>query len=331
MDNLIINRLQMQQNPKEQLPINVIANISYFALNVGIGLWLVPYLIAHLGIAVYGVIPLAISMSAYMGLVTTPISISVSRFLTIDLKKGDFKTANQTFNTAFFGLLTVSLFILPFILIGSFFVPDLLNIPDGYENVTRILFFFVLSAFLVTVVSGNFSVSAFSQNRLELTMMTHGIGLVSRVLVIVSLFTILTPQLWHVGIGFFMGALFTLGGAVWIWRRLTPELNIKRSYFDQSRLYDLLGMGGWVFVNQIGTLLFLNIDLIVVNRLFGAESGGYYGSVLQWVILLRALSGILSGVLTPTILAYHAEGKSDQLIRLSKLGINGTIDIMRDL
>ena len=90
--------------------------------------------------------------------------------------------------------------------------------------------------------------------------------------------------------------MLTLTGAVWVWRKLTPELSVKLSSFDCSRLHNLLGMSGWILVNQVGTLFFLNIDLIVVNRLFGAESGGRYASVLQWVILLRSLSGILAGL-----------------------------------
>ncbi|MFH1897588.1 MAG: oligosaccharide flippase family protein [Candidatus Desantisbacteria bacterium] len=296
-------------------------NMAYFILNLGIGIWLVPYLIVHLGVTVYGIVPLAISITAYIGLITISLNSSVSRFLTIELQKKDTETANRTFNTAFWGSLSIGLCLFPFMVLVSFFVPNILNIPDGYENETRIFFFFMMTTFLVSVVSANFSVSSFAQNRLDLSIIVQGIGLISRILLIIVLFALFSPQLWYVGISFMGGALFTLVGAVWLWKKLTPELNLKFSSFDYSRLKDLLGMGGWVLINQVGTLLFLNIDLIVVNKLFGAESGGCYASVLQWVILLRSLSGILAGLLTPTILACYANGKTDQIIMLSKISI----------
>ncbi len=80
-------------------------------------------------------------------------------------------------------------------------------------------------------------------------------------------------------------------------------------------------MGWWVVINQIGSLLFLQIDLIVVNLLFGATSAGEYAIALQWVILLRAVAGVLSGVLTPTILSCYARKQTETLIRVTKSAV----------
>ncbi|MCP4488320.1 MAG: oligosaccharide flippase family protein [Gammaproteobacteria bacterium] len=309
-----------KRNNKKQFVLNIASNSSYFILNIVIGIWLVPYLITHLGVDVYGIIPLAVSISAYMGLITVPFSLSITRFLGIDLKR-DIVVANQTFNTAYFGVLGITALVFPFVTLAALFVPDIVNIPSGHEDPVRLLFFLLFSSVLVTFICSCFFVSIFSQNRLELSSLIQGVGLVIRILFIVILFFFLSPQLWHVGVGFLGGTLLVLGGAVWSWRYLTPELIIRCSSFNRSRLNDLFGMTGWVFVNQFGSLLFLNIDLIVVNRLFGTESGGKYGAVLQWVILLRSLSGMLSGVLSPTILAFYAEGKIDQLVNFIKLSI----------
>jgi hypothetical protein len=42
---------------KKQMPLNLLSNVGYFALNVIIGLGMVPYLIRHLGKEGYGFIP----------------------------------------------------------------------------------------------------------------------------------------------------------------------------------------------------------------------------------------------------------------------------------
>jgi membrane protein EpsK len=84
---------------------------------------------------------------------------------------------------------------------------------------------------------------------------------------------------------------------------------------------DLTGMGWWVIVNQVGSLLFLSIDLIVVNLIFGATMGGEYAIALQWVVLLRAIAGTLSGLLTPIVLTYYAKEQTETLIRVSRSAV----------
>jgi membrane protein EpsK len=55
--------------------------------------------------------------------------------------------------------------------------------------------------------------------------------------------------------------------------------------------------------------------------LFGATSAGEYAIALQWVVLLRAIAGVLSCVLTPVIFTYYARQQTDQLIKISKSAV----------
>ena len=73
-------------------------------------------------------------------------------------------------------------------------------------------------------------------------------------------------------------------------------------------------MGWWVVINQVGTLLLFQIDLIVVNLLFGATSAGEYSIILQWGLLLRSLAFTLAAVLVPTILTYYSLKQTENLI-----------------
>jgi membrane protein EpsK len=72
-------------------------------------------------------------------------------------------------------------------------------------------------------------------------------------------------------------------------------------------------MGWWVIIDQIGTLFLFQIDLIVVNLLFGASSAGEYAIALQWAVLLRTVANMISGVLTPMVFIYYAKGEIDRL------------------
>lgn len=63
-----------------QLPRNLAANIAYFLVNIVIGILLVPYFIDTLGVAAYGLIPLATSITGYVAIVVQSLNTAVTRF-----------------------------------------------------------------------------------------------------------------------------------------------------------------------------------------------------------------------------------------------------------
>lgn len=306
---------------KEQLPRNLAANIAYFLVNLIIGLLLVPYFISTLGVAAYGIIPLATSLNGYVGLLTQSLNTAVSRFLTVDLQREGYIIANKTFNTAFFGISGIILLMVPVVVLLSIYSPIIFNVPVGQETEAILLFLGVTSAFLIRSWSGNFTVSLFAYNRLDLLNLVNIVNVTVQVLLIVTFFSFIGPSLAFVGLAFLIGGVTASVIAILLSCQINPHLTINIHDFDRSRLWDLTGMGWWVIVNQVGSVLFLNIDLIVVNLIFGATTGGEYAIALQWVVLLRAIAGTLSGVLTPIVLTYYAKEQTGTLIRVSRSAV----------
>lgn len=304
-----------------QLPRNLAANIAYFLVNIIMGIFLVPFFVSTLGVAAYGIIPLATSITGYVAIVVQSLNTSTSRFLTIDLQRSNYDAANKTFNTAIFGLTAVILLMVPIVLVVAFYAPSLFNVPAGQEGGAILLFLGVFTAFLIRSWSGNFTVQLFAFNRLDLQNIVDVVNILVQTGLIILLFTIFGPDLAMVGGAYLIGAIVASLVSIAFARRVCPQLRFSIRSFDRSRIRDLGGMGWWVVINQIGSLLFLQIDLIVVNLLFGDTSAGEYAIALQWVILLRAVAGVLSGVLTPTIFSYYARGETESLIRIMKSAV----------
>lgn len=301
--------------------MNLSTKGGMFALNIVIGLWLVPYLIRNLGIAGYGLIPLATQITSYAGLISDAINNAFSRFLTINLHSGDVTKARQTFNSAFFPIAALLLAMIPAAAVFSYYVPSLFDVGTGFVQDSRLLFIFIMAMFIVNTLSSIFTVSPYAMNRLDLINGAEFVSLACRISIIVAMFTFLTPKLEQIGLSYFLGAIVMFVLSVILWKRLTPQLSIRLKDFSTLQFRSMGSTASWLVVNQIGTLLFLNIDLIVVNKLFGPADGGKYAAVLQWSTLLRSLAGSLAVVLTPVILAYFARGDRDSLIRLSKFSV----------
>ncbi len=313
-----------QSSFNKQVPKNLISNILYFILNILIGLFLVPYFIDSLGVASYALIPLATSITNYINLVVQSLNTSVSRYMTIDLHKKEFKKANLTFNTALFGTLGVILLMIPLVLLISYYFPSFFEIPSSQKNSATILFLGVISAFLLRAWGSNFGVSLFAYNRLDLQNIVNTISTLVQISLIILLFKLYSPSLTYIGLAYLTAALVAFPVTVLFSRRINPHLKVNIKYFRRSKVKEITEMSSWVIVNQIGALLFLQIDLIVVNKLFGVVAGGEYSIALTWSVLLRTIADMLIGVITPVILSYYSNDRIEELINLSKSTVKFT-------
>jgi membrane protein EpsK len=312
---------EMDKRFASQLPSNIIGNIAYFLINIIISILLVPYFISTLGVAAYGLIPLAGSVIGYVAIVVASLNTTVSRFLTVDLQRNDFTAANRTFNTAFFGLSIVVVLMLPIIAVVAYYVPVIFNVPAGQETGAILLVLYVCIAFFISSLVGTYTVQLYAYNRLDLINLVNIINIIVQTGLIVLLFTMYGPSLVLVGYAYIATAIITSVISLILAMRVCPYLRLSPSSFDRSRVHDLAEMGGWVLINQIGTLLFIQIDLIVVNLLFGATSTGEYAIVLKWGNTLRTIAGVLGGILSPIILTYYAREHTEKLIRVTKSAV----------
>ena len=314
---LLFNRLIKNQTQNSQFLSNISSNLAVYVVNLLLAMWMTPYLIGKLGVALFGLIPLANSVTSYLSLLTLSLNGAVGRFLSIDLQKGDLHSANRTFNTSLLGVLGIALVLLPLLAIFSFLVPRIFHIPSGETRSAQFLFFFILLSFLITQIGAGFSVSSWAKSRFDLRNRILIFSNVLRLVVIVSFFTWMKPGAWQVGLAVLITSLYVFCGDWFLWRKLTPELSIAPRQFDLSQVRQLFGMGGWLVVDQVGSLLLLNIELIVANTLLGDEAAGIYGSLLLFSILLQGIAGTISVVFTPTYVARYAEGDFEGIHRFS--------------
>lgn len=311
----------MSGNFRKQFPVNLFSNLIYFLINLIIGIWLPPYLIKNLGVAVYGLIPLAIAVNEYIGISTMAFNSAVARFLTIDLHKQDNEEANKTFNTAFWASLCIVILILPFILLVAYFSPRIFNIPVGEEAHSQAFFMSMVAVFCISAISSNFSVSSFALNRLDLRNTIRSSDVLVRALLIFLFFSFFSGRLQFVGTAYLSGSLVALACSFFVWKFLTPSLKITFKYFDKKKLGSLTHTSGWILVDQVGTVLFLSTELILVNKLCGSEAAGKYAVILPWVLLLRGTADMVCSTLSPMYFAYFAKGETENIKLLLKKSI----------
>jgi O-antigen/teichoic acid export membrane protein len=306
---------------KKQFLPNLFSNGAVLGLNILISLWFTPYLIRNLGVEVYGLLPLAFSLTAYLNIISISLNNAAGRFLAIDLKKKDVFSANRIFNTILCGNVGMIIVCLPIIAVVLYFVPRLFNIPQGHEFSAKYLFLAVFVIYLLNFFRNSFAVSSWALNRFDLSNIFIALHYILRAGFVVVLFLVFRPTLFHLGTGYLLAACAWLAGDIFLWRKLTPQLMIKPGLFDRSRFGQLFTMCGWLLINQLGVVLFLKIDLLIANTFLGAKIAGEYGSVLLFSSLIQQLAFNISMTLTPSFVSKYAGGDHESLQRVSRLAV----------
>lgn len=305
-------------NLKKQMSKNVVMNMVSFATKVLIGLWIIPYLVKHIGVVAYGLVPLAMLFSEYIGLIVQSLNSAINRYLLIALQKENYVEANKIFNTSLVVILSFvavqSLIMLVILLNLSLII----NIPEGLASDVFYLFTFTYIGFSISLIRGVIATPIFAHNRLDLLRVVDILQVTLRASLIVILFTVDTPQLQYVGIANLFAAVILFFIALYFNRKLAPQLKLNFKMIDFSKMRELSTLGGWVIVNQIGSILFLKIDLFVANKFLGVAEAGNYAIVLQWNSLLRSVAAMLSGVLSPVVMIFYAKNELSKMVGMLK-------------
>lgn len=302
---------------KKQIFRNISANLLNLVISIFIGLLLTPILVKKLGIEVYGILPIALFLTFYMGVIAQSLTASVNRFLIEKFISNKIEDANIIFSTSFI-LITIYVLVLGIILIYPILhIGDFLIIPFGHNNEAVKLFLSVLLSFMFAMISSSLSVSMYAKNRIDLMQFGNIIRNLTKVLCVLLFLELGFISLSYVGLAIIVSEVVYLFFAIIVWRVLTPELSLKLSFFRKSKVKELTLFSGWVLFDQIGTILFLKTDLILVNSLMGSKANGEYSIATQFSDLLRSLAGLVASSLGPMMIILYEEKKYSKLTSMT--------------
>ena len=226
---------------------------------------------------------------------------------------------NGIYSTSFLfsTVMAVSLFII--VVIAAMNLSAIIKIPGGMERETTLLFYAMAFAFFLSIMTVPIRGTIFSQNDLYILSLTQGVEAIVRVLVVVLFFLIFTPSLLYVSAGIIISAILGLILLFTIAYMIRPSLRFSISSINFSVARGMLNTGGGVLITQLGTLLLLNTDLLIMNIIYGPHIAGTYAVVAQWAVVLRGLGLSVAGVFTARVMrAYYICSTEDLIAEICR-------------
>ena len=301
-----------------QLAINMICSVIAFALNLGIGFFITPYITSQFGAEAYGFVTLANDVANYASLFTIALNSMASRFLMLERARKNYKEEQQYFSSIFWANVVLSAILLIPSLLCTCFLDHLLEIPALLVAEVKLTFAVTFTSFLGNLIFSTHSNCYYLTNKLSIGSIRDALSTILRVSVIVFLLLFGTPRISYVAMGGLVSTLFAVSYNVVNTKKLTPELRVHLAGFSWDKLWRVLSSGIWNSITKLSQIFSSGLDLLVTNLLIGSTEMGYLAVAKTVPQVIVSFNATIANTFSPNMMELYAKGDMEELKRTAK-------------
>ncbi len=298
---------------------NLVTNVLRTLIMALAGLLMVPYYIDQFGLATYALLPLATTITNYFIMVSDALSRSFSRYMTMSIRGGDVERSNAVYSTSVIGMCGLVMVMVPIALMVSFIAPYIFNIGGSDALDVQVMFLLIMVASMVISLGASFGGVYMASNHLYITYLCRILQTLSQVGVVIVLLLMQGPDLKMIGVSFLVSALLMLAGMLMFIRRICPTLRFSRKSNDRALLKEMCNLGMWTTISDIGTLLYIQGTVIVVNMILGSEAQGSFSIAANVIMMVHTACAAIAAVALPLAYREFTKGDEGRLVEVLKL------------
>ena len=286
------------------------------AVNIVLGIFLMPFTVRHLGTTEYGLWMLVASMTAYFQLLDLGYGNGLVRHVADADARGNVTLVNQILST--FVVVYSALGLAAALAVGAMIVWVVPNFPKLQPEQVS-LARFVLAMIGIRIAVG-FPMTVFG----AATTARQQFALNNLVATAASLLTGAATFLLLAS-GYRVRAVVAASTAValasyvayaWTARRAFPELRLRLSAFSPPLVRDVTAFSLYVFIIDIAIQIGFNLDNVVVGAALGTSAVAVYAIALRLADYQRQISNQFNGLMFPVVVRYGATNDPDALRRM---------------
>ncbi len=279
------------------------------AVNLGLGVFLMPFTVRHLGTSQYGLWMLVASMTYYFQLLDMGYGSGLVRHVADADARRDTALVNRILST--FVVVYAAIGVVAAVGVAGiivFVIPRFPNLQAADVPRAQVL----LALFGVRIAVG-FPMTVFG----AATTARQRFALNNVVAVAVALVN-----------GFVTYAVLTAGGGLtalvasttavsiasygayaWTARQAFPEMRIRPTSFSRALVRDVTAFRVYLFLIDLAIQIGFNLDSVVIGAALGTSTVAVYAVALRLADYQRQLSNQFNGLLFPVVVRFGAEGQ----------------------
>ena len=281
-------------------------------IGIGIGFWMLPFLIANLGSQDYALWVLVGSIVSSYYLMDLGLNHAVTRYVSRYIHTQEYDRANQIINTAIVIYSILGLILFSLTLLGAiYWAPDLIDNPDDLRTAQAIILIAGLS------ISLEFPSKAFP-GIIHAFMRFDTLALVRMIASIINAIAIY----YFISDGYgiislavisFTSNIFTTSFYIYFCYRLLPSLKLTFNDVSKGDLKEIFHFSKWTFIIDITNLIKQKMDLWMIAAFVSSGAVTTYYVAIRLTEYATQFANQALGFTVPIFTKYYAQNKLDKL------------------
>lgn len=302
--------------PANRVVVNTTVNYIQLFINMLIGLFTVRILLESLGIVDYGIYNLIGGVITIITFVSSSLSQTSIRFISVSLGKKDLNETRKTFSACFtlhFYLAAVLAGILE--IAGIFLFDGFLNIPVERIRAAELVFHCMVFTLFSQIVSTPFSALLVANEKFIL-LSIDGIT-VSVLKLLIALYVSYSLYDKLLTYGLLMMFVVVVDFVLYIVFCLQFRKMLSLQIAGFKRIRPIVGFAGWTLLDVMSTMANREGYAIMLNKFFGPVINSVYAIAGQISGCLFPISSSIINTIKPQIMKSYGAGERERALRLS--------------
>lgn len=289
---------------------NFITNILYLIINIAIGVLYTPYLVKHVGIIAYGIVPLALIINQYINVISLPLINALTRFYSVEYRKGNFNNASKYLSTSIVVSIIFTIILYPLMHIAINYIDLLFDIPETLLDNAILLFRLTIASFFISIISNCLNTTLFSNNLLNYVNYLKIVRQTSKFILNIIFFICIDINIIYIGWSNFISEMLVLILNIFFYKKTKPQyIHCDFKLYDKKYLIAMLGMIIWVLVQRFSDTFLYKIDSVLMNLFFGIKMTGIIGAISEFGSYVISITTILVSLFGPLLLIAYSQQK----------------------
>ncbi|MDO6444980.1 oligosaccharide flippase family protein [Colwellia sp. 1_MG-2023] len=305
------------KNKKERKTSSALLKGSSFrviqtVISIGIGFWMLPFLISHLGSEDYALWVLIGSIISSYYLMDLGLNHTVTRYVARYIYTEEYDRANQIINTALliYSVLGVVLFTLT-VLAVFFIAPEIVNDPEDLRTAQAILLISGLS------LSLEFPSKAFpgvisAYLRFDTIALVRTLGSVLSALAIFLFISNGSGVVTLAIISFVSNITITIFFIYYSYN-LFSSLDIAKKHVSKKDMIEIFHFSKWTFIVDVTNLLKNKMDIWMIASFLSSVGITTYFIAARLIEYATQIVGQALGFTVPVFTKYYAQDQLDKM------------------
>ena len=307
----------MASNNINRVAINTVIQYVQLILNVIIGLFSVRLILNALGASDYGIYDLIAGVVGLLMFISTSLSQTSMRYLSVSLGKHDDNNTSKVFSTCLWLHIYIAL-ILSLLLIACvfFLFNGFLKIEPDRIGVAKALYYFMVFDLFLHITVTPFSALIAAHEKFVYISCVQILDSVLKLVIALILVSctydkLLVYGILMVGVTVINFLLYTS----YCITRYRKQISLAKASVEEMK--DVTGFAGWTLLDVAGTVATRQGYAIMLNSFFGTVVNAVFALSRQVEGHLYTVSASVINTMKPQIMKSQGEGDSERMFRLS--------------